>query len=81
MTRLDITLPESLQSFVEEQVTSRGYGTASEYIQDLISEDKEHREIEAKLLEALDEEPSEMTAADWEGLRKRVAQAGRGRGA
>lgn len=81
MTRLDITLPESLKSFVEEQVTSRGYGTPSEYIQDLIYEDKEHREIEAKLLEALDEEPSEMTATDWEGLRKRVAQAGRGRGA
>jgi antitoxin ParD1/3/4 len=81
MTRLDITLPESLKSFVEEQVTSRGYGTASEYIQELIHEDKEHQEIEAKLLEALDEEPSEMTAADWEGLRKRVAQAGRGQDA
>jgi antitoxin ParD1/3/4 len=81
MTRLDISLPESLKSFVEQQVASRGYGTPSEYIQDLIHEDKEHQEIEAKLLEALDEEPSEMTEADWEGLRKQVAQAGHGQGA
>lgn len=81
MTRLDISLPESLKSFVEQQVTSKRYGTASEYIQDLIHEDKEHQEIEAKLLEALDEEPSEMSGTDWEGLRKRVAQVGHGQGA
>lgn len=81
MTRLDISLPESLKSFVDQQVRSRGFGTASEYIRELIHEDKEHQETEAKLLEALDEEPSEITEADWEGLRKRVAQAGHGRGA
>ena len=81
MTRHDISLPESLKSFVDQQVVSRGYDTASEYIQDLIHEDKEHQDIELKLLEALDEEPSEMTEADWEGLRKRVAQAGHGQGA
>lgn len=41
-------------------------------------ENKEQQDIEAKLLEALEDEPSEMTAADWEGLKRQVAQAGHG---
>jgi len=81
MTRLDISLPDSLKSFVDEQVTSRGYETVSAYIQSLIREDWERQEIEAKLLEALGDEPSEMSEADWEGLRKQVAGAGLSRGA
>ena len=79
MTRLDISLPDKMKSFVDEQVTSKGYGTASEYIQSLIREDWECQEVEAKLLEALGEEPSEMSETEWEGLRKQVARAGHGR--
>ena len=81
MTRIDISLPDSLKSFVDQQVTSRGYETASEYIQSLISEDRERQDVEEKLLEALGEEPSEMKESDWEGLRKRVMSAGQGHGA
>jgi len=81
MTTFNISLPDSLKAFLEDQVTSGGYGTASEYIQSLLHEAREREELEAKLLEALDEEAVEMTDADWEGLRKRVVRAGHGRNA
>ncbi|HJX27951.1 MAG TPA: type II toxin-antitoxin system ParD family antitoxin [Thermoanaerobaculia bacterium] len=81
MTKLDISLPDRLKVFVEEQAATGGYGTAGEYIQALIREAWERQDLEAKLLEALEEEPSTMSEADWEGLRKRVAQADHGRSA
>ncbi len=36
MTSLNISLPESLKAFVEEKVRKGGYGTASEYVRELI---------------------------------------------
>ena len=38
MTSMNISLPEPLKLFVEEQVSKGGYGTASEYLGDLIRE-------------------------------------------
>jgi antitoxin ParD1/3/4 len=32
MSTMNISLPESLKSFVDEQVTTRGFGTSSEYV-------------------------------------------------
>jgi antitoxin ParD1/3/4 len=75
MTTLNISLPESLKAFVEEQVTTGGYSTASEYIRALIREAQGHLgkvELEAKLLAALGSAPAEMTDGDWERLRERV---------
>ena len=36
MTTMNISLPETWKSFVDEQVSGRGYGTSSEYVRDLI---------------------------------------------
>lgn len=36
MTTMNISLPEPMRAFVEEQVKQKGYSTASEYIHDLI---------------------------------------------
>jgi antitoxin ParD1/3/4 len=81
MTKLDIALPDRMKVFVEEQVATRGFRSAGEYIQALIREAWERQDLEAKLLEALEEEPSTMSEADWEGLRKRVARADHSQGA
>ncbi len=75
MTTLNISLPESLRTFVEEQVTTGGYSTVSEYIRALIREAQGRQskaELETKLLAALGSAPSEMADADWERLRARV---------
>ena len=39
-TTMNISLPESLKSFVDERVKARGYGSHSEYLRDLVRKDE-----------------------------------------
>jgi antitoxin ParD1/3/4 len=78
MTTLNISLPENLKAFVEDQVSSGGFSTVSEYIRSLIRDAQERRArgvLEAKLLAALEKAPEEMRHDDWEQLRARVRQS------
>jgi antitoxin ParD1/3/4 len=43
MTSLNISLPEVLKEYVEGQVASGDWGTPSEYVRELIRQDKERR--------------------------------------
>jgi antitoxin ParD1/3/4 len=43
MTSLNISLPEALKSYIEGQVASGDWGTPSEYVRELIRQDKERR--------------------------------------
>lgn len=43
MTSLNISLPETLKKYVEGQVASGDWGTPSEYVRELIRQDKERR--------------------------------------
>lgn len=54
MTSLNISLPEALKAYVEGQVASGDWGTPSEYIRELIRQDKERRlaSLEQSLLAA-----------------------------
>lgn len=36
MSTMNISLPDTLKNFVDEQVSQRGYGTSSEYVRELI---------------------------------------------
>ena len=55
MTSLNISLPNPLKAYVEDQVASGDYGTPSEFIRNLIRQDKEQRRsrLETELLDAL----------------------------
>ena len=54
MTSLNISLPEALKAYVENQVASGDWGTPSEYVRELIRQDKERRlaDLEQQLLAA-----------------------------
>ncbi len=43
MTTMNISLPETLKSFVDHQVQDGGYSTSSEYVRDLIRRDQVRR--------------------------------------
>jgi antitoxin ParD1/3/4 len=43
MTSLNISVPEALKKYVEGQVASGDWGTPSEYVRELIRQDKERR--------------------------------------
>lgn len=55
MTSLNISLPEALKEYVEGQVASGDWGTPSEYVRELIRQDKERRlgTLEQELLAAV----------------------------
>jgi len=73
---LNISLPASMRTWVEEQVKRLGYGTASEYIRQLLREQQKRElqtQIDEKLLKALNSgDPTEMTSEDWKRIRRRV---------
>ena len=73
MTTMNISLPDALKSFVDEQVASRGYGTSSEYVRELIRKDQDRQRLRGLLLGGAATEA--MAAADGEyfgRLRERV---------
>lgn len=69
MTTLNISLPDDLQAFIERQIATGSYGTASEYISHLIRQEQERaaeKQLETLLIEGLDSgDPIEATEAWW----------------
>lgn len=55
MTSLNISLPDPLKAYVEGRVASGDFGTPSEFVRNLIRQDKELRRsrLETELLDAL----------------------------
>jgi antitoxin ParD1/3/4 len=50
MPTMNISLPESLRAFVEDQIAQRRYGTTSEYVRDLIRRDQDRQHLRGLLL-------------------------------
>jgi antitoxin ParD1/3/4 len=50
MPTMNISLPEPLRAFVEEQIARRRYGTTSEYVRDLIRRDQDRQHLRELLL-------------------------------
>ena len=78
MSTMNISLPETLKSFVNDQVSARGYSTSSEYVRELIRKDQDRQRLRSLVLEEATS-PSAATAdADYfDRLRGRVRDAGR----
>jgi len=76
MSTMNISLPDSLKSFVDEQVSERGYSTSSEYVRELIRKDQDRQRLRGVLLAGAATAPTSPTdAAYFEGLRDRVRRA------
>jgi antitoxin ParD1/3/4 len=73
MTSMNISLPEDLKEYVEEQ-TGRGYSTPSEYVRELIRDDQKRRakqRLDALLLEGLNSgKPIRADAEFWTDLKR-----------
>ena len=75
MSTMNVSLPQALKSFVDEQVNSRGYGTSSEYVRELIRKDQDRQRLRGLLLAGAASAPAEPAdAAFFERLRLRVGQ-------
>jgi len=78
MPTMNVSLPEKMKEYVEEQSREEGYSTTSEYIRALIREDRKRRaqeKLEELLLEGLDSgEPEPWTEEDWKEIRMEVQE-------
>jgi antitoxin ParD1/3/4 len=73
MTTMNISLPETLKAFVDEQVANRGYGTSSEYVRELIRKDQDRQKLRLLLLAGAASAPEgPADSAYFEALRARV---------
>ena len=74
MPTMNISLPDQLRDFVDEQVNSGRYSSVSEYVRELVRADqkkREREELELRILEGLNSgEAVEATPAMWEQLKK-----------
>lgn len=75
MGTMNISLPDSLKAFVDEQVTGRGYGTSSDYVRELIRADQDRQHLRQLLLDGAGS-PVAGPADDayFAGLRDRIAK-------
>jgi len=72
---MNISLPDSLKSFVDEQVNRRGFSTSSEYMRELIRKDQDRTALREMLLAGAGSEAVGHFDADYfKRLRKSAQQ-------
>ena len=72
MKSMNISQPEPLKEFVDSQIATRRYSSASANARELIRADakrKAEEKLGAKMLESLNGPESELTQADWKAIR------------
>lgn len=77
MANLNVSLPQGMKDFVEEQVhKDADYCSVSDYVRALIREDQKRQaeeKLETLLLAGLDSgDAEEMTPQDWADIRQAV---------
>ncbi len=73
---MNISLPDPMKQYVEEQVNSGGYSSASEYVRELVRADQKRRDkdqLEQLLINSLNSgEPIEITPEMLDDVRRRL---------
>ena len=76
MQTMNISLPDPMKQYVEEQVTTGAYSSASEYVRELVRADQKRQakeELEQTLLGALTSgDPIDVTPQMIEQVRERL---------
>lgn len=76
MSTMNISLPDSLKDYVDEQVGEGGYGTSSEYVRELIRKDQDRKRLRTIILQgATSGLTAPVDAKYFEALRARVRTA------
>jgi antitoxin ParD1/3/4 len=77
MSTMNISLPDGLKAFVDEQVAGADYGSSSEYVRELIRRDRDRLRLRALLLDGAESAVTAPATAGWfESLRRGVRAGG-----
>lgn len=75
MSTMNISLPESQRSFVDQQVIDRGYASCSEYIRHLIRLEQDRATLRDLLMEGMNSPAAGVADAEYfEQLRERFRE-------
>lgn len=78
MPTMNISLPDHLKEFIEQQVDSGKYTSVSEYVRELVRLDQKNRErekIELQILEGLNSgNAMDVNPRIWEELRQKLQE-------
>lgn len=70
---MNVSLPDELKAFVDQQVAAQGFASTSEYLRDLIRKQRDIEQLRQMLLEGANSGiAGEMDAAYFDRLRKRA---------
>lgn len=73
MSTMNVSLPDELKLYVDEQVGAGTYGSTSEYVRDLIRRDKDRQQLRQALLDGASSNPGPSAdAAYFTALRNRI---------
>lgn len=76
MSTMNMSLPDSLKCFVDEEVSQRDYGTSSEYVRELIRKDQDRLHLRTLLMAGAASAPqAPADAAYFDGLRDRIQRS------
>lgn len=78
---MNISLPDEMKRFVDQQVREGAYAGSSEYVRELIRKDRDVAKFRALLQEGLDSGPAEPVTKAWfddlhRSLRARARKTG-----
>ena len=73
MGTMNVSLPDALKAFVDDQVEAGHYSTSSEYVRELIRKDQDRQRLRGLLLVGAASRPSALADdAYFDGLRRRL---------
>jgi antitoxin ParD1/3/4 len=73
MSTMNISLPDALKSFIDDQVSQRGYSTSSEYVRELIRKDQDRQQLRSLVLAGAESARTVPVNGDYfESLRAKV---------
>jgi antitoxin ParD1/3/4 len=78
MQSMNISLPEPLKVYVDQQLASGRYSSVSEYVRELIRQDEKSKaqaQLEALLLEGLEGQATPLTPEDLSAIRAEALAA------
>lgn len=75
MATMNISLPDELKQFVDEQVAEHDYGSSSEYLRELIRKQRDVEKLRALLLEGAESRPGRpVTDGTFRELREELRE-------
>lgn len=78
MQTMNISLPDQLKDFIDDQIGSGRYSSVSEYVRDLIRNDEKRKaqeKLETMLMEGIQSgKATQMTRQDWADIRQEAVK-------